>query len=275
MKIYMSADLEGVSGVVHREHTARDGREHDRAREWMTKEVNSAVKGALEAGAEEVCVNDSHGTMRNLIPELLHPEVTLITGSPKPMEMLEGLTREFDGAFFIGYHSRAGSTGVLNHTYSSATVSNLKVNGNPFGEFGLNSLVANHLGVRVALVSGDDILVEEARQLLPDLVTVVTKRALSRCAAKCVPHEIVRELIRKASSEAIGRLREGKTGLMKPVTPMLVEIRFTNSGMADVAQLLPGSERSSPLEVKFSAKDPVEAYKATMAMISLGREAMR
>ena len=84
MKLYISADIEGVAGVVHSEHTTRDGKEHDRARSLMTEEVNACVRGALEAGVTEIVVNDSHGTMRNLIPEQqLHPEAELISGSPK------------------------------------------------------------------------------------------------------------------------------------------------------------------------------------------------
>ncbi|RLE68910.1 MAG: peptidase M55, partial [Thermoprotei archaeon] len=113
MKIYISADMEGVCGVVDVEHTRREGKEHDRARKWMVQEVNAAVEGALRGGAEKIVVNDSHGTMRNLLPEELHPEAELIIGSPKPMSMLEGLSEDFDGTFFIGYHARSGSFGVL------------------------------------------------------------------------------------------------------------------------------------------------------------------
>ena len=105
MRIFISADMEGVAGVVHTEHTARDGREHDRARRLMTQEVNAAVEGALQAGASYILVNDSHGTMRNILPELLHPEADLITGSPKPLSMMQGIDPTFDAAFFIGYLS--------------------------------------------------------------------------------------------------------------------------------------------------------------------------
>ncbi len=191
MRVYVSADLEGVWGVVHGEHTLREGREHERARRWMTEEVNAAVEGAVRAGTEEVVVNDSHGTMRNLIPEELHPRATLITGSPKPMGMLEGLTSEFDCAFFLGYHAMSGGRGVLSHTYSGRTLRGVKVGGREVGELGLNALVAHHMGVPVVLVSGDDALAAEARDFTPEAEVVVTKRSLGRYAAACPPRRRV------------------------------------------------------------------------------------
>lgn len=106
VKLYISADIEGVAGVVHSEHTTRDGREHDRARMLMTEEVNACIRGAVAAGANEIVVNDSHGTMRNIIPELLHTEASLISGSPKKLAMVEGLDETFDAAVFIGYHTK-------------------------------------------------------------------------------------------------------------------------------------------------------------------------
>ena len=116
MRVFISADLEGISGVVHAEHTRRDGREHDLARRLMTAEVNAAIEGALAGGAGEVVVNDSHGTMRNLLPDLLHPKAQLITGSPKPLSMMEGID---DGAYccamFVGYHARMGQPGPQPH----------------------------------------------------------------------------------------------------------------------------------------------------------------
>ena len=118
MKVFISVDLEGISGVVHDEHTGRTGKEHDRARKLMTGEANGAIIGALEAGASDVVVNDSHGTMRNLIPEELHEDAMLITGSTKPLSMMQGIDRGFDAAFFVGYHAGRGTLhGILDHTY--------------------------------------------------------------------------------------------------------------------------------------------------------------
>jgi D-amino peptidase len=270
MRIYLSADLEGVCGVVDVEHTRRNGREHDKARKWMVHEVNAAVEGALKAGVEEVVVNDSHGTMRNLLPEELHPEAELITGSPKPMSMLEGLSEDFDGTFFIGYHARSGAFGVLSHTYSGRVVADLKVNGRSVGEPGLNGLVSNFFGVPVALISGDQFAVEEARDLFPGVVGVITKKAIGRYVAKCPSPAKARKLIEEGAFRAVNLLKKGEIKPIQVPSPVEVQLKFLNPGMADLAQVLPGSERVDPITLRYVAENMLEAYKAVRAMIYLG-----
>jgi len=270
LKIYISADMEGVCGVVDVEHTRREGKEHDRARKWMVQEVNAAVEGALRGGAEKVVVNDSHGTMRNLLPEELHPEAELIIGSPKPMSMLEGLSEDFDGTFFIGYHARSGSFGVLSHTYAGRIVADLKLNGRPVGEPGLNGLVSNFLGVPVALISGDQFAVEEAKELFPGVIGVITKEAIGRYVAKCPSPEKARRMIEEGAFRAVNLLKKGEIKAVSVPSPVEIQLKFLNPGMADLAQILPGSERLDPLTLKYVAKDMLEAYKAVRAMIYLG-----
>ena len=275
LKVYVSADLEGVWGVVHSEHTLRDGREHDRARRWMTEEVNAAVEGALKAGASQVVVNDSHGTMRNLLPDELHPEAALITGSPKPMGMLEGLNGDFDCAFFLGYHARAGWKGVLSHTYSGRVVRRVLVNGREVGELGLNGMVANQLGVPVALVTGDDALVEEAKELFPLALTVVTKRAIGRYAALCPPRRKTLEAIEEAAYRAVEAVRKGDVKAEPPQPPLEVLVELTDPGMADLASLMPGCDRAGPAAVRFLAQNAVEAYRVVRAAMYLGSAILR
>ncbi|MDK2464223.1 MAG: M55 family metallopeptidase, partial [Candidatus Korarchaeota archaeon] len=233
------------------------------------EEVNAAVEGAIRAGAEEVVVNDSHGTMRNVIPEELHPEASLITGSPKPMGMLEGLTAEFDCAFFLGYHAMAGGRGVLSHTYSGRTVRRVAVGGREVGELGLNAMVAHHLGVPVVLVTGDDALAGEAREAAPEAVAVATKRALGRYAAMCPPRRRVLEEIEEAAFQAVRRVAEGRVRVRPPAGPLDVEVEFTDPGMADVAHLVPGSVRVSPTTLRFRAEDALEAYRVVRAFMYL------
>jgi len=269
LRVYVSADLEGVWGVVHGEHTFRDGREHDRARRWMTEEVNSAVEGAVRAGAEGVVVNDSHGTMRNVVPEELHPEASLITGSPKPMGMLEGLTADFDCAFFLGYHARAGSRGVLSHTYSGRTIRRVSVGGREVGELGLNAMVAHHLGVPVVLVTGDDAVAEEAREVVPEALVVITKRAVGRYAAMCPPRRRMLGEVEEAAFQAVRRVAEGRVKVGPSGGPLDVEVEFTDPGMADVAHLVPGSVRVSPTALRFRAEDALEAYRVVRAFMYL------
>ena len=122
----------------------------------MTGEINAAINGAFEAGAKKVVVNYSHGTMRNIIPEELHKDAELITGSPKPMFMMEGLDSSFNAVFFVGYHGMRGSyPSILEHTYSSRVVYNLFMNNKLVGETGINAAIAGYYDVPVALVTED------------------------------------------------------------------------------------------------------------------------
>src|SRR5688572_3280268 len=121
MRVYLSVDLEGVAGVVHVDQTRRSGHDYERARRWMTAEANAAVRGAYEAGASAVLINDAHADMRNFILEELDPRVELISGHLKPLSMVEGVSDRFDAACFVGYHAGASSrAGILDHTYFGA-----------------------------------------------------------------------------------------------------------------------------------------------------------
>lgn len=268
MKVFISADMEGVSGVIHGEHVRRQGKEYELARKLMTGEVNAAVEGAFEAGAKSVVVNDSHGSMRNIIPEELHKDAELITGSPKPLFMMEGLDSSFNAVFFIGYHGMRGSyPSILEHTYSSRVVYDLFVNDRPIGETGINAAIAGYYNVPVALVSGDKKLAEEAQMFLGDIETVVVKEAVGRTAARCISPTRARLLIRRGAFKAIKQVDRLKPFSIKP--PINLKVAFINSGMAEMAELVPSSKRVNGRTVAFSSKDMIEAYKAFRAMIAL------
>lgn len=267
MKVYISADMEGISGVVHFDETGREGGEdYQRARRLMTREVNAAVEGALEAGAAEVVVNDSHGSMRNLLLEELHPAAKLIGGSPKPFSMVQGLDGSFRCAFFIGYHARAGSRGVLCHTYTGG-VEEFRVNGRPLGETGMNAAVAGEYGVPVVLVSGDSAVVAEARALLGPVETVAVKEYVARNAAMSLPPQKVHGLIREAARRAVARA--GEIPIFRVEHPVTLEIRFVHSGLADAAELMPGAIRVDDLTVGYRAPDFLTAYRAGRALMAL------
>lgn len=268
MKVFVSADMEGISGVTHSEHVRRDGKEHERARRLMTGEVNAAVAGAFEAGAKKVVVNDSHGTMRNIISEKLHKEAELITGSPKPMFMMEGLDSSFNAAFFVGYHGMRGSyPSILEHTYRGRVVYNLFVNDRLMGETGINAAIAGYYGVPVALVTGDKTLAEEAQIFLGKVETVVVKEAVGRTAACCLSPTKARELIKKGAIKALKNIANLKPFKIKP--PIKLKVIFINPGMAEMAELVPRSKRVDGRTVSFSSKDMIEVYKAFRAMITL------
>ena len=161
MKIFISADIEGVCGVFHTRQTGENSSEYERAKKLLTEEVNAAIEGALEAGAEEILVNDSHGSMRNIILEDLNPAARLISGFPKPLVMMEGIDNSFDGALLIGYHAMSRTRGILAHTINGFTFHSIKMNGVAYGETEINAALAAHFHVPVIMASGDDYLGEE------------------------------------------------------------------------------------------------------------------
>lgn len=267
MKIYISADIEGISGVVHGEHTARDGREHNLARMLMTEEVNAAIKGALEAGAEEIVVNDSHGTMRNLYSEKLLPAAELILGSPKKLAMVEGINESFDAAIFIGYHTRMGTDGILNHTFNGRVVRTVKINGVEYGEFGLNAAVAGHYGVPVVLVSGCDYLEIEALELIPNIKRAVVKKTISRTTAQNLHPENARALIKEQTVKAISLKEEIQPFVLNG--PLKVEMTLLNTGLADAVEILPIVERVDPLTISLTANNMLECYRFIRSAIMI------
>ena len=188
MKVFISVDMEGVTGVTDPEDVLPDGADYARGRVFMTGDANAAILGAYDAGADEVLVNDSHWTMRNLLLEDLDPRARMIKGFQKPMCMVQGLDASYDAAVFVGYHSCAGTEGgVLNHTLLGKEVQNLLLDGEPIGETRLNALVAGELGVPVAFVAGDDKVCQEARAVLGEDLPDLRGQGRARHAGRLVP----------------------------------------------------------------------------------------
>lgn len=267
MKIFISADIEGISGVVHGEHTARDGREHDYARKLMTEEVNACILGALDAGAKEVIVNDSHGTMRNLFHENLHPKADLISGSPKKLAMMEGISDDFDAAICIGYHTMMGSDGILNHTFNGRVVKSIEINGRAFGEFGLNALVAGYFNVPTILVSGCNLVAQEAAACIPTIHTVEVKETINRTTALNKHPVTARELIKRGTKQAI----DNRRGILpfKTQPPYFVKMSFLNTGLADAVEILPMVKREGPLAISFVMEDFLDCYRMIRSTIMM------
>ncbi len=272
MKIYISADIEGISGVTDTDHTKREGKDYSSARRLMTKEVNAAVEGAFNGGATEVVVNDSHGSMINLLIEELDERVTIVSGSPKPLAMLQGV-EGCDRAFFVGYHSCAGTTdAVLDHTYHGRTVYEIRVNGNHLGEVGINALVAGHFDVPVILVTGDRKTTEEALALLKRIEVVVTKEGIGRCAAQGRHPSQVREEIKKKARKAAETADKASPLKVNPPLRLEMDVLFTH--MADRIEMMPGVERVSGRCVAYTCGDFLTLYKAMRAMILLASTGM-
>jgi len=269
MKVFISADMEGVAGIVHGEHTQRDGKEHERARKLMTYEVNAAVEGVLEVAKRAiVVVNDSHGTMRNILPEELHEAAELITGSPKPLSMMQGIDPSFDAAFFIGYHARRGTyMGVLEHTYHGGVVSDVIINGKPMGEIGINAALVGYFKVPVALVTGDRTVTEEARSVLGRVETAKVKEGIGRYAARCVSPVKAQMLIKEGASKALKNLKQFRPLKIDP--PIKLDVTFNNTGMTEMAELLPEVKRVNGRTVSLVSNDYLQAFKALRVMITL------
>ena len=266
LKVYISADLEGISGVVGRDQTG-ESPEFEAARALMAGEVNAAVDGAFAAGATEVVVNDSHGDMRNLAPAAVDQRALLVTGSPKPLSMVEGIDATFQAAMFVGYHARVGTPGVMSHTYMGAAVYELLVNGEPVGETAINAAVAGTFGVPVVMVSGDSRLAEEARQFLGPIEAVAVKEPIGNQAARCLSPEQARARIREAAERAVRRRGEFKPFAFK--APVTIEVAFLRALMAEAASLIPGTRRTGERTLAYTASEFIDVFRCFRAMLVL------
>ncbi|HEX4451432.1 MAG TPA: M55 family metallopeptidase [Kofleriaceae bacterium] len=253
MLVYISIDMEGVAGVVHVDQTRRTGHDYERARRWMTAEANAAIAGAFEGGATDVLVNDSHGDMRNLLLDELDRRAELISGSLKPLSMVQGVTKDAACALFVGYHAGAGSrAGILDHTMSGRVVARLRVAGSDWSETALNAALCGSLGVPVTLVTGDQTACAQARHHLGDDVgTVVVKDAITRYAARMLSPALACEKIRAAAAIAVKHRRTPFT----PPLPLELELDFVNSACADAAELVPATRRVGGLTCAYRAPD--------------------
>jgi D-amino peptidase len=233
----------------------------------MTNEANAAVQGAVDAGATRVLVNDSHWTMRNLLAEELHEAAELVSGGPKQRSMMEGIDAGFDAALFIGYHARAGTrNAVLDHTYTDRVL-DARLNGRSVGELGLNAALAGAFDVPVMLVSGDAALATEAHDLLgEDVATVIVKEAVGRHAARSLAPAVACRRIREAATKALKRKRGKAFTVAAPVT---LEIDFSKTVEADMAEIVPGAVRTSGRTVAFTNQDYTEVFRAWRATTNL------
>jgi D-amino peptidase len=256
-KIFISADMEGISGISASDQLSATGAEYNRSRKMMADDVNAAIRGARRGGATEIVVNDSHGSMRNLRLEDLDDQVRLISHSFKRSGMMEGLDESFDAVIFIGYHAKAGNaTGLFAHT-GSGVVRDVRVNGTSLGEGGLNTMVAAWYGVPVALVTGDDVAVRQVAEAAKTARTVAVKRAINPRAVELRPFAVVHREIEEAAYEGI---RDAKKFSPQRAPSYQVEVQFEDLAIPEVAQSLPQMTRPSPDTIAFTADSMPKAY---------------
>jgi len=268
LKVYISVDMEGVAGVVTVDQCRAGGEGYERARMWMIREANAAIHGALDAGATEILVNDSHGSMLGLIPDELNPAVRLISGRLKPLSMMEGIDSTYDAVIFIGYHAWIGSTNaVLDDTYSG-NINSVRINGMEVGEAEINAMIAGQFGVPVVMITGDKTLCNQVKtQLGKKIVTVDVKEGIGRTAANTLIPSVAQKKIREGTTVALKRVKEIMP--FKPVGPYVFEIDFMHTTQADLAELIPGVERAGPRKVKYTQTNFIVGFRLFWAIVLL------
>ena len=237
MRIYISVDLGGVTGLVDADDVQPGGRDYERGRLMMAEDVNAAVRGAVAAGATEVTVNDAHGPMRNLLPDALHPAARLVRGRPKQMLMLECLVPEHDAVICVGYHSRAGAPGVLSHSFMGHEIEDMWLNGRAVGEIGLAHATAAAIGVPVAVLTGDDSACAEMTEWDASVTTVAVKYARGRFAAELRPAEEARAAIEKAVAASLSTPSKTPAADADPST---LTVRWQSASVASTLLGIPG-----------------------------------
>jgi D-amino peptidase len=257
LRVYISADMEGVAGAVTPDQLGPAGFEYGRFREFMTAEVLAAIEGARDAGATEIVVSDSHGNMQNLLFDRLPADVTVVRGSPRPLSMMEGIDSTFHAAIFIGYHSSATNVeGVRAHTFSSARYTAVEINGTPVSESTFNAAVAGHFGVPVVMISGDDAAVAELQATVPGVRGAVVKRALGFHAAATMTPEAAQSMIRERAREAVQRRAEVRP--YRVSSPVRLDLTFKNYRPAELLAWLPMVERPAARTIRYTAPTLVD-----------------
>ncbi len=268
-KVFISVDMEGIWGVVQGSQTSSSGADYGAARKWMVDDVNAVIAGLFEAGAAEVVVNDSHGSMRNIVADTIDPRATLISGSLKPLSMMQGIDGTFDACIFVGYHARAGTAeAILDHTYSGATIRWIKVNGREMPELGLNAAIAGYFNVPVVMLSGDTETCAQAKSILgEEVVAVAVKDGVGRYAAANFPQVVARKRLKEGAKEALSK-RE-KIPVFKPNAPYEFELEFNSSAHTEMPMLVPRVKKTGARGVAFSSADYLEGFKLMQALIAL------
>ena len=275
MRVLISADMEGATGVTWPADVEPGTEQWQRCRRMFTSDVNAAIAGFVTGGADDVLVNEAHSTMRNLLLEKLDPRAVLLTGRHKELSMIEGIQDEaVQAVAYLGYHAPAGAEGVLAHTYLANSITSVRVNGQTASEGWLNTQVAAEYGVPVVLVTGDDRACADAAGYAPDAVTVTVKQCVSRYAAICQPPEQTAEAITAAAIRAC-KLARPRTPGAPPAGGYTVEIEVDAAQLAQAAAIVPTVQRTGERTVRYlsaTAWDMIRCFKTVTTMISAAVE---
>lgn len=263
-KVFISVDMEGITGVVNWEEVGRTGKDYDYFRRIMSHEANAAVLGAFDAGASEVVVRDSHGSARNILPDLLDPRAKIIrdwSGGPK--SMMEGVDESYDAVIFIGYHAKAGTPDAqLEHT-TSGNVQDFTINGVSYPEAGYNALIAGTYGVPVVFVAGDEAICEQVQGFLGNVATFATKEGIG-AATKSLHPDVSKEGIRAGVAEAVRNRSQFQPFRLSP--PYTLVLRLKNEESVYNGSFFPGAERTGDWELTFTSDDFLDVMYAYSVM---------
>src|SRR5438105_902341 len=267
-KIFISVDLEGISGVVQPSQLGPDGFEYQRAREWMTGEVNAAIAGVRDLGPAEILVCDSHGNGQSLLIDKVPDDVRIVRGFPRPLEMMQGIDETFSAAVFIGYHaSEWTANAVRGHTISSARLLGIRLNGAEVSEGIFNAALAGHFGVPVAFISGDRLAVTQLQQAVPSAEGAIVKEPYGYHSANTVTPARGQAMIRDGLKRAMAKL--GSLQPYRVQTPVALDVGFKLTIDAERAAFIPGLARSDAHNVKGTFRDMPEITKLLQVLTSL------
>lgn len=230
MRVYISVDMEGISGVTRWQDVITAGQDYQRARSWMTGDVNAAIAGGRLAGATEFVVEENHGVemLCNLLLDEIDPDCEVVRGLPRNgTTTAAALDETFDAVYLVGHHAKAGDrVGFCAHTISYERYKAVRVNGAPVSEGEIFALIAAQHGVPTALVTGDDVITSEMAKVVPGIETVVVKQAMSRTGGRIVPPRRAQRLIREGARRAIERVRRGEIAVIEATPPFAVEVEL-------------------------------------------------
>ena len=267
LKVFISADMEGITGVVQPAQLGPSGFEYGRSREWMTAEVNAAIEGARAAGARSFVVADSHGNGQNLLIDQLPQDVQVVRGFPRPMSMMQGIDDTFQAAIFIGYHaSEMTSESVRGHTFSSAKLLGVSLNGREVSEGMFNAAIAGHFGVPVVFVSGDRKAVEQMQGAVPGIASAIVKEPLGYHSAMTLTPARAQAMIRQGVRDALANRASIKPA---PIAgPITLDVGFKLTLDAERASFIPGLTRQGAHGIRGTLPDMLQIVRLMQVLSS-------
>jgi D-amino peptidase len=271
MKVLVSIDMEGTTGVTCPDDVRPNTPGWSHFRNIMTDEANAAVAGFFEAGVKEVLVNDSHSSMRNVVIDRLDSRATLLSGHHKTYSMMEGIQSGVDAVAFIGYHTGAGKQGILSHTYLGNTYTGVWLNEVECSEGYLNAQFAAEFAVPVILITGDDLTIADGKTYAPTAIGVEVKKCVDRYSAICLPPEVTMKSIQDAAKRSVSLIKPA----IKPTGPFTIRIQFDSTQPVIAACHIPGVKETGEREVSFTLatmKETLRCFGALSTVVKSGIE---